>query len=127
MRRRIGLTAAALATVAVATGCGSTGTPAAGGGSSASSGPAGTAGTAGPAVTVRNFTFMPRNLTVPVSTTVTWTFADSAVHNASAADGSFRSENLKGGQTYKFTFTKAGTYQYICTIHQFMTGTITVK
>ncbi|MEV6520380.1 cupredoxin family copper-binding protein [Longispora sp. NPDC051575] len=78
-------------------------------------------------VEVRNFTFTPQNLSVPVGAKVTWKFEDGAKHNVKASDGYFASADLSGGATYAFTFTKAGTYPYICGLHQYMTGTITVR
>ena len=78
-------------------------------------------------MTVKNFSFMPMSLTVPAGTTVTWTFDDSSKHTVTAKDKSFASPDLGSGQTYQHTFTTAGTYPYICSIHQYMTGTIVVK
>ena len=66
-------------------------------------------------------------MTVAVGTKVTWKFEDSAAHTVKANDGSFSSPPMKSGQTFSYTFTKAGTFPYICSIHQYMTGTITVK
>ncbi|MRH89728.1 plastocyanin [Nocardia sp. SYP-A9097] len=82
---------------------------------------------AGPnAVTIGNFAFAPASLTVPVGTTVTWTNRDEEPHNVAAGDGGFHSPNLGAGATYTFTFTKAGTFTYICAIHPFMHGTVVV-
>jgi plastocyanin len=81
----------------------------------------------GDSVMVKNFSFSPTSLTVAVGATVTWTFDDSAKHTVTAKDKSFSSPALGHGQTYRHTFTIAGTYQYICSIHQYMTGTIVVK
>jgi plastocyanin len=78
-------------------------------------------------IDVKNFAFSPMNLTVTKGTKVTWKFEDSAQHTVKANDGSFSSPALSGGKTYSFTFDKAGTYPYICSIHQYMTATITVK
>ncbi len=78
-------------------------------------------------VEVKNFTFTPPNLTVSVGTKVTWKFDDAAKHNVVADDKTFTSEILSNGQTYTYTFTKAGSYPYICTIHPYMKGTITVQ
>jgi plastocyanin len=80
----------------------------------------------GNTVTVKNFGFNPAKLTVATGTTVTWTFEDQALHNATADDETFMSPSLNNGKTFKYTFTKPGTYTYICTIHQYMHGTITV-
>lgn len=78
-------------------------------------------------VEIKNFTFEPMMLSIAVGTTVTWKFDDSAQHTVSADDKSFVSPALSNGQTYTHTFTTAGTFQYICSIHQYMKGTIVVK
>ena len=73
---------------------------------------------------VKNFAFSPKSLSVAVGTKVTWTFDDDVLHNVTASDSSFKSADLSSGKTYSYTFNKAGTYNYICTIHQYMTGTV---
>jgi amicyanin len=92
--------------------------------SSSSTGPA--APVAGSAVTIENFKFDPATLTVPVGSTVTWTNKDEEPHTIAAKDGSFHSPTLDTKGTYSFTFTNPGTYDYICSIHPFMTGTVVV-
>jgi amicyanin len=82
---------------------------------------------AGTAVTITNFAFTPANLTVKVGDTVTWTNKDEEPHNVVANDGSFRSPGLDSNGTYSYTFTKAGSVDYICGIHQFMHGTVVVS
>jgi hypothetical protein len=71
--------------------------------------------------------FMPMTLTVAVGTTVTWKFDDSTDHTVAADDKSFTSPPLGKGKTYTHTFNSAGTVKYHCSIHPFMTGTITVQ
>ncbi|MBV9515869.1 MAG: cupredoxin family copper-binding protein [Mycobacteriaceae bacterium] len=93
-------------------------------GTAASSGPA--APVAGNAVAINNFKFEPATLTVPVGGTVTWTNNDEEPHTVVAKDGSFHSPSLDTKGTYSFTFTKAGSFDYICSIHPFMTGTVVV-
>jgi plastocyanin len=78
-------------------------------------------------VEINNFMFTPKTLTVPVGTTVTWKFDDSTQHTVTANDDSFTSQALGSGQTYTHVFTSAGTVDYHCSIHTFMTGTIVVK
>jgi plastocyanin len=78
-------------------------------------------------VDIKNFAFSPANLTVAKGTKVTWKFEDSAAHTVKADDGSFTSPALANGKTYSYTFTKTGTFKYICSIHQYMTATVTVK
>jgi plastocyanin len=82
---------------------------------------------AGPnAVNITNFAFAPATLTVPVSTTVTWTNHDEEPHTVVANDNSFHSPGLGSNATYSYTFTKAGSFDYVCSIHPFMHGTVVV-
>ncbi|TSE01699.1 amidase [Skermania sp. ID1734] len=85
---------------------------------------AGTA--AGMKVQIDNFMFSPATLTVPVGTTVTWTNHDEEPHTVVATDGSFRSTALGSGATFAFTFTTTGNFDYVCSIHPFMHGTVVV-
>lgn len=78
-------------------------------------------------VDVRNFSYEPRTITVAVGTTVTWRFHDQPRHDVATADRSIRSELLTAGQEYSHTFTTPGTYDYLCTVHQYMTGTVVVR
>lgn len=78
-------------------------------------------------VKVDNFTFSPQTLTVPVNTTVTWTNKDDIPHVIASNDGLFKSKALDTDQKYSFTFSKAGTYAYYCSVHPKMTGKIVVQ
>ncbi|MCV7217488.1 cupredoxin family copper-binding protein [Mycobacterium crocinum] len=82
---------------------------------------------AGTAVNITNFAFAPATLTVKVGETVTWTNKDEEPHNVVANDGSFRSPGMDSNATYSYTFTKAGSFDYICGIHPFMHGTVVVN
>ncbi|HEX4226342.1 MAG TPA: cupredoxin family copper-binding protein [Pseudonocardiaceae bacterium] len=77
-------------------------------------------------VSITNFAFAPAAITVKVGTTVTWTNKDQDAHTVTAQDRTFSSSPLNTGGTYQFTFTKPGTYAYLCTIHPFMTATVVV-
>ena len=81
----------------------------------------------GNAITITNFKFNPQMLTVPAGTTVTWTNQDEEPHTVVAKDGSFHSPGLDTKGTYSFTFAKPGSYDYVCSIHPFMTGTVVVN
>jgi plastocyanin len=81
---------------------------------------------AGTAVTIQNFAFAPASLTVRRGTTVTWVNRDEEPHTVAAGDGTFRSTTLGTGASFAFTFAKAGSYGYVCTIHPFMHGTVVV-
>jgi len=75
-------------------------------------------------VGISNFSFNPKKLTVKIGTTVTWTNDDPAPHTIAFAD--FTSQTLNTGDTYSYTFTQAGTYDYYCSIHPSMKGQIIV-
>jgi amicyanin len=81
---------------------------------------------AGNGVSINNFKFDPATITVPVGTTVTWTNQDEEPHTIAAKDGSFHSPGLDTHGSYSFTFSTPGTFDYICSIHPFMTGTVVV-
>jgi plastocyanin len=78
-------------------------------------------------VRVDNFTFGPATLTVPVNSTVTWVNKDDLPHVIASDDGVFKSKALDTDDKYSYTFTKAGTYPYYCSIHPKMLGKIVVK
>ncbi|MDT5093825.1 MAG: hypothetical protein QOH60_3188 [Mycobacterium sp.] len=92
--------------------------------SGSSTGPA--APVAGNAVSIDNFAFTPATLTVHIGSAVTWTNHDEEPHTVAANDGSFHSPGLDAQGTYSFTFSKPGTYDYICSIHPFMRGSVVV-
>jgi len=75
-------------------------------------------------VSISNFAFNPASVTVSTGDTVRWTNRDSATHTVKGS--SFESGSLAQGDTYEFKFTKAGTYDYTCSIHPSMKGTVTV-
>jgi predicted lipoprotein with Yx(FWY)xxD motif/plastocyanin len=85
------------------------------------------AAAAGSAIQIKNFAFAPASLEVAVGATVTWTNGDSIGHTVTADDKSFDSGTVDPGKSFTFTFTKAGTFTYHCSIHPNMTATIVVK
>jgi surface protein len=76
-----------------------------------------------------NMQFDPEELTISVGDTVTWTNNDGMSHTATSTDGpeAFDSGNIGSGDTWSFTFTEAGTYEYKCNYHSSMTATIIVN
>ena len=83
---------------------------------------------------IKNLSFQPTKIEVPVGTTVTWINDDLPMHTVTqgepgTARGSraFDSGLLAQGDEWSFTFTEAGTYQYYCIPHPFMRGTVIVK
>ncbi|MBA3276382.1 MAG: ScyD/ScyE family protein [Chloroflexia bacterium] len=81
----------------------------------------------GPAVDIQNFAFGPATLTVSVGDTVTWTNNDTVPHTATASGGAFDSGTISPGDTFTFTFTEAGSFDYICNFHPNMMATIVVQ
>jgi plastocyanin len=79
-------------------------------------------------VLISNFAFNPSSLSLKVGTTITWKNQDPMSHTVTtvSAPTAFDSGTLPAGASYGFTFTLTGTYQYHCSIHPGMTGTITV-
>ncbi|WP_222853992.1 cupredoxin domain-containing protein [Fodinicola acaciae] len=79
-------------------------------------------------VSIKNFAFVPATITVKAGVTVTWTNADQDAHTVTSVPpaSQLRSPTLNTGGVYRHAFTAPGTYQYLCTIHPFMTGTVVV-
>ncbi len=77
-------------------------------------------------VSIDNFTFAPASITVKIGDTVTWTNRDDIPHTIVSA-GKFRSKALDTDNSFSFTFTAAGDYQYFCSLHPHMTGIIKVE
>ena len=77
-------------------------------------------------VYIKEMTFNPETLTVPVGTTVTWEQKEETEHIV-ASDGRFESDALKLGDKFTYTFTEKGTYDYYCKLHPAMTGTVVVE
>ena len=70
--------------------------------------------------------FIPAINTITVGSTVIWTNEGGIAHTVTD-NGVFDSGKLLPGATFQFTFTKRGTYHYICTYHSYMVGTIIVQ
>jgi len=79
-------------------------------------------------VTIDNFSFTPATLTVKAGTTVTWTNQDDIPHGIGSANNAFpKSKALDTDDSYSFTFTTPGTYQFFCYLHPKMVGSIVVE
>lgn len=108
-------------------------TTAAGGGAPAAESGGGDAGGGAAAVDaaqvdIADFKYEPMEVTVKTGGTVTWTNSDAANHTASGeplGEG-FDTGTLGKGDSKEVAFEQAGTFQYVCLFHQFMTGTVTV-
>ncbi len=81
-------------------------------------------------VEIKDYKFVPQNITVKKGTAVTWTNRDEVKHNvvaqgANASTGP-KSELLAKDQSYTYTFDTVGTYNYLCEPHPYMTASVTV-
>lgn len=79
-------------------------------------------------VNIQNYAYDDAALTIKAGDTVVWTNYDSAPHTVTATSGAdFDSGTLSQGSTWEYTFTEQGTYEYKCSIHPSMTGTVVVE
>jgi plastocyanin len=143
MTRWLALVLACMALALVAAGCGddddddggggaapTTEEPAGGGGDAGGGGgdDGGGGGGGGAEVSEEGIAFNPAEVTVGVGDTVTWTNNDSVDHDVTA--DSFSSGDPGGmapGDTFEHTFEEAGTFDYVCTVHPGMEGSVVVE
>ncbi len=78
-------------------------------------------------VEIKNFAFLPVELTVNVGDRVIWTNNDGVSHTIVANNEGFVSETIGNGEIYGFVFAKSGTYKYYCGLHPSMKGEIIVR
>ena len=78
-------------------------------------------------VSIDNFTFEPQRLTVKAGTTVTWVNQDDIPHALASNAKVFKSKALDTDDKFSFTFATPGIYDYFCSMHPHMTGTIVVE
>jgi plastocyanin len=76
-------------------------------------------------VTIQNFEFSPASLTIKTGETVKWTNKDGMPHTVTS--DTFKSDMLRPNNFFTHIFDKAGTFNYSCSIHPSMKGTIIVK
>lgn len=75
-------------------------------------------------ISIAGYTYSPSQVIINKGDTVVWTNQDSVRHDVNG-DG-IEGPLLSKGQTYSMTFNQAGTYNYICTPHPYMKGSIIV-
>jgi len=79
-------------------------------------------------VSIDNFSFGPQTLTVKAGATVTWTNRDDIPHGIASSNNAFKKSGaLDTDDSYSFTFSTPGTYQYFCYLHPHMVGSIVVE
>jgi plastocyanin len=87
---------------------------------------AGAAGEAGMRVSIVGRAYQPSPLTVGIGQTVAWQNESIGQHTVTSVDGLFDSGVMNTGSSFAMTFTKAGTFNYSCTIHPTMKGSVLV-
>jgi len=67
------------------------------------------------------------HVVIGVNNTVVWTNNDNVTHTVTSTTNVFNSGLLAPGQSWNYTFTYPGTFDYYCTIHPWMKGTVIVE
>ena len=78
-------------------------------------------------VTIDGFAFKPSTITVKQGDTVEWRNTDPVPHTATSKSGGFDSGSIAAGATYRFVAKKKGRFDYLCTFHPIMKGTVVVE
>lgn len=76
-------------------------------------------------VEIRNYTYIPQNITVKIGQTVMWTNNDTVLHDV--VGSGIESDYLQKGEKFIYTFEEEGTYPYTCSVHPWMEGEVTVE
>ena len=78
-------------------------------------------------VSIVDFAFQPKAVSITTGSTVTWTNKAGQAHTVTADNGSFDSSQLAPNDSFANVFDTAGTFAYHCSIHPQMTATVVVK
>jgi len=81
-------------------------------------------------IAIRDFTFRPDSLKVPVGATVSWVNCEDVgqePHTTTSDNAVWDSPELSPGNRFSHTFPAGGTFPYHCTPHPFMTGKVVVQ
>lgn len=91
--------------------------------------PSASAAPASASVKIENSVYVPDKITIKPGTQVTWTNTDDDEHTVTAEGDTplFDSDVFKQGESFSFTFNDPGTYQYVCTVHDYMNGVVIVE
>jgi plastocyanin len=119
---------ACLALALVAVGCGDDDDDDGGGGATTEEQAAPEASGGGTEVSMKDIKFDPTDVTVKAGDTVTWVNDDSVGHDVTG-DG-FKSGEpgaMQNGDTFEHTFDQAGTFDYVCSVHPGMEGSVKVE
>jgi plastocyanin len=81
-----------------------------------------------PAVAIAKFAFAPKEITIAPGAKIRWTNRDEVPHTVTGSkDKTIKSAALDTGDTFEYTFTQEGDFEYYCSVHPFMTGVVHVR
>lgn len=78
-------------------------------------------------ISIESSGFRKDAMTIAIGTKVRWTNKDNVAHTVTSDDGKFDSGSIAPGQFFEFTFNEKNTFNYHCTFHPSMKGSITAK
>jgi YVTN family beta-propeller protein len=81
----------------------------------------------GAKVSIAGFAFGPQKATIKAGDAITWSNNDGPAHTVTFRDGSPGAKSLSPGEAFTRMFDKAGTYEYFCSFHPYMTGSVAVE
>jgi plastocyanin len=80
------------------------------------------------AIEIKDFMFSPQTLTVKSGDKIIWINRDDEPHTVVSVGKKFqKSSALDTDQEFTITASAPGTYEYFCSVHPKMTGTIVVE
>ena len=78
-------------------------------------------------IEIKDFAFNPQTITVKSGEKITWINKDEEPHTVVSVGKKFpKSSGLDTDQEYSITAGAPGTYEYFCSVHPKMTGTVVV-
>ena len=78
-------------------------------------------------IKIEKFAYGPKDITVSPGTKIVWTNHDETPHTVTSSDKSFASQGLDTDDKFEHTFATEGDFNYICTVHPYMTGAVHVR
>ncbi len=76
-------------------------------------------------VVVGNMVFSPATVEITAGDAVAWVWKDDTVHDVAFDDGPASPKQRSG--TWQRTFDRPGRFDYVCTLHPNMRGTVVVR
>lgn len=78
-------------------------------------------------VEIAKFGFAPKEITVAPGARIVWINHDETPHTVTSVDKRFGSKGMDTDDTFEHTFDTEGDFDYLCTVHPFMTGVVHVR